>query len=257
MIAVGQASPLTILAPQQTTFASELDTRQAQEQAARAVKDVYDAPDANIARDQVRRAARIIDFLDTVRADPYSSDADKVEWVQTLPGAQVSRDVVSCTIGLETATYRQVISETLYVIDAAMREEIRQSDLPSAKQKIPTRISLVLSASQADLVNQWAQPFIIPNTKLNLAKTETARQAARESVGVVFRTIKEGQAVVRAGEVITPQTMEVLSELGYLAPQSDFGEYLAGFLYAALVVVVGAAYLSRVAPLLLREPRSC
>lgn len=254
-LAVGKASPLTILAPEQTTFASDLGTVSAREQAARRVADVYDPPDANIAREQVRRASRTIDFLDTVRADPYASYADKVEWMQILPGARVSRDVVSRTVALDEASYRQVISETLYVIDSAMREEIRDNTLPFAKQRIPSRISLVLSASQADLVNQWAQPFIIPNTKLNKDKTELAREQARTNVGVVYRTIKQGEAVVRAGEVITPETWEALSELGYLQPQSNLQESIASFLFAALVVAVGATYLVVVAPPLLREPR--
>ena len=254
-LAIGKASPLTILAPRQTTFVSEFQTTRAREQAARAVSDLYDAPDATIAREQVRRAARIIDFLDTVRADPYASDQDKVDWVQTVPGAQVSRDVVSRTLALDPPTYRQVISETLYVIDTAMREEIRTTTLADARLKIPSRISLVLSASQSDLVNQWSLPFIVPNTKLNLEKTERAREQARDAVEPVYRSLKEGEAVVRAGEVISPETLEALRELGYLQTQSDVREYIAAFLFAALIVAVGATYLARVAPPLLREPR--
>ena len=254
-LAVGRPSPLTILAPHPITFISESQTTAARDQAARSVADIYDAPDANIARDQVRRAARIIDFLDTVRADPYASDKEKVDWVQAVPGVQVSRDVISRTLSLETPAYRQVISETLYVIDTAMREEIRENTLIAARQKIPSRISLVLSASQADLVNQWSLPFIIPNTKLNIAKTEQARMQARESVDDMYRSLKEGEAVVRAGEVITVETLEALRELGYLQPQTDVREYIAGFLFAVLLVAIGATYLGRVAPSLLREPR--
>ncbi|HZQ10968.1 MAG TPA: HDIG domain-containing protein [Anaerolineae bacterium] len=254
-LAVGKASPLTILAPDRTTYASDLDTVKAQDQAARAVKDVYDPPDANIARDQVRRANRIVSFLDTVRADSYSPLADKVNWVENLPGLQVPSEVVSRTLALDEPSYRQVMSETLYVIDSAMREEIRDQDLNAAKQKIPSRISLVLSAAQADLVNQWAQPFIVSNTRLNGQKTALAREEARQQVGVVYRTLEKGQAVVRAGEVITPETQEALRELGYLQPQSDLGETIAGFLFAALLVALGATYLARVAPTMIREPR--
>ncbi|MCC7163152.1 MAG: HDIG domain-containing protein [Anaerolineae bacterium] len=253
--AAGRASPVTILAPAQTTFASELDTAQARAQAARAIPDVYDPPDPNIAREQVRRAARIIDFLGTVRSDPYISPQSQVEWVQALPALQVSPDVVSRTLALDASGYRQVISETLYVIDATMREEIRDATLTSAKNRVPSRISLVLSASQSDLVKQWAVPFIVPNTKLNQAETDRARQTASGSVGEVFRTLREGEAVVRAGEVITPRTLEALAELGYLQPGNDSREYIAGFLFAVLVVSLGATYLARIAPPLLRQPR--
>jgi hypothetical protein len=254
-LAVGKASPVTILAPARTTFVSELETQKAQTQAANQVADIYDAPDANIARDQIKRATRLIDFMDTVRADPYASPEDKVAWVEAFPGIQVSSDVVSRTLALDEPSYRQVVSETLYVIDAGMRDVIRERDLAAARQKIPSRISLVLSASQADLVNQWAQPFIVPNTQLNVQKTESAKQQARDAVGAVYRTLEQGQAVVRAGEVITPETFEVLRELGYLQPQNDYQEVIAGFLYAALVMTLGSIYLIRVALPLVREPR--
>lgn len=254
-LGIGKVSPQTILATRQTTFVSAIQTENARIQAARRVPDVYDPPDANIAREQVHRAARLVDFLGTVRADPYASQQEKIAWIQALPGVQVSSDVVSRTLALDTANYGQVISETLYVIDTAMREEIRANTLAVAKQKVPSRISLVLSASQADLVTQWAQPFIVPNTKLNTEKTELARQDASEKVGPVFRTLQEGQAVVRAGEVITAETSEALAELGYLEPQSDASEYIAGFLYAVLMISVAATYLARIAPTFLREPR--
>lgn len=254
-LGLGKASPLTILATDRTTYASDLDTAKAQDQAARAVKDVYDPPDAEVAREQVRRATRLVSFIDTVRADPYSSVREKTDWVQAAPGVQVPRDAISRTVALDEAGYRQVISETLYVIDSAMRDEIRERDLDAAKQKIPSRISLVLSAAQADLVAQWAESFVIPNTKLDSAATDRAREEARQSVGLVYRTLEKGQAIVRAGEVITPETLEALHELGYLEPQSDLGSVIASFLFAALVVALGGTYLARVAPLLAREPR--
>src|SRR5581483_11085957 len=124
-------------APARTTFVSELETQKAQTQAANQVADIYDAPDANIARDQIKRATRLIDFMDTVRADPYASPEDKVAWVEAFPGIQVSSDVVSRTLALDEPSYRQVVSETLYVIDAGMRDVIRERDLAAARRKFP------------------------------------------------------------------------------------------------------------------------
>ncbi len=254
-LALGKASPTTILADAQTTFVSDLATQKARAQAAAQVADVYDAPDAQIAREQVRRAARLVDFLNTVRADAYMTLPEKIEWALAAPGAQVARETVSRTLALDGPSYRQVVSETLYVIDTTMREEIRERDLASARQRVSSRISLALSAEQAELVNQWAQPFIAPNTRFNPAKTLAAQQAARDAIDPVYRTIEQGQAVVRAGEIITPETLEALAELGYLRPLNIWQEVLAAFLYAALLVALGAVYLLRVAPTLTREPR--
>lgn len=254
-LAEGRASPVTILAPERITFASPLETTQAQEQAARRVADIYNPPDANIAREQVRRATRIMEFLDTVRADPYSRLDEKIDWIRSVPGVQIPAETISRTLQLDSASYSQVITETLYVVDQSMREEIRETEVAAARKKIASRVSLVLSADQANLVVGWAEPFVVANTRLDIQKTEQARAQARQKVGAVYRTIEKGQAVVRAGEVITGETTEALQQLGYLQPQNNLQDIVAGFLFALLLVLLGAGYLVRVAPQLALEPR--
>jgi putative nucleotidyltransferase with HDIG domain len=251
----GQASPVNVLAPDRITFVSPLETTRAQEQAATSVTDVYDPPDGEVARGQVRLASRMLDYLDTVRADPYSTRGEKIDWVTAVPTITLSSEVVSRTLALDDTTYNQVISETLYVLDQAMRDEIREGALEGAYTKLPSRVSLVLSPEQADLVTEWAKSFLAPNSYYNAAKTNAARQAARDSVGVVYRTIESGQAVVRAGEVITPETFEALRELGYLQPQDNYQETVAAVIFSAFLIVISALYLARFAPHTFREPR--
>jgi cyclic-di-AMP phosphodiesterase PgpH len=251
----GQASPVNVLAPDRVTFVSPLETGRAQDTAAAAVLDIYDPPDGEIARGQVRLATRVLDFMDTVRADPYSTVAEKIDWVTAVPTVTVGTAVVSRTLALDDTSYRQVISETLYVLDQAMRDEIRQGDLEIADGKLPSRVSLVLSPGQADLVTEWAKSFLVPNSIYDAAKTNTARQQARDSVGVVYRTIEKGQAVVRSGEVITPETYEALRELGYLQPQDNYQETAAAAIFSVFLILVSALYLARFAPNTFHEPR--
>jgi cyclic-di-AMP phosphodiesterase PgpH len=251
----GQASPINVLAPDRITFVSPLETSRAQDKAAATVADIYDPPSGEIARGQVRLATRIFDFMDTVRADPYSTVAEKIDWVEAVPTVTVSSDIVSRTLALDDTAYRQVISETLYVLDQAMRDEIREGDLESAYAKLPSRVSLVLSPAQAELVTEWAKSFLVPNSVSDPAATNAARQQARDGVGVVYRTIEKGQAVVRAGEVITPETYEALRELGYLQPQDNYQETAAALIFSIFLVSVGALYLARFAPNTFREPR--
>lgn len=251
----GQASPVNVLAPDRITFVSSLETKRLQDQAAATVADIYAPADAEIARGQVRLATRILDFLDTVRADPYSTLADRVDWVTAVPTVTVASDVVSNTLALDSTAYHQVISETLYVLDQAMRDEIREGGLESAYGKLPSRVSLVLSPEQANLVTQWAKSFLVPNSFYDAARTNEARQRARDGVGAVYRTVEKGEAVVRAGEIITPETYEALRELGYLRPQDNYQESLAGLIYSVFLVLVGALYLARFAPHTFREPR--
>jgi len=69
----GKPSPKTILASERVTFISELLTEDARAKAEAQVRDVYDPPDASLARNQVRAANRVLNYFDSVRHDPYSS----------------------------------------------------------------------------------------------------------------------------------------------------------------------------------------
>lgn len=251
----GQASPVNVLAPDRITFVSPLETTRAQDKAAASVPDSFNPPDGEIARGQVRSASRILDFLDTVRSDPFSTPAEKVDWITAVPTVTVTSDVVSRTLALDDTTYHQVISETLYVLDQSMRDEIRSGSLENAYSKLPSRVSLVLSPDQADLVTEWAKSFLAPNSFFDAVKTNSARAQARDEVGVVYRTIEKGQAVVRSGEVITPEIYESLRELGYLQPQDNYQQTAAAVIFSFFLIVVGSLYLTRFAPHTIREPR--
>ena len=116
-----------------------------------------------------------------------------------------------------------------------MRDEIRPADLPSQFAKIPSRISFALSSDQADLVTQWSQTFVVPNSFLNEKKTRDQRDQARERVGTVYRTIEQGQVIVREGEVATPLDIEALGAIGILRPNPSYADYVGPALFAVLI----------------------
>ncbi|MGE5141741.1 MAG: HD family phosphohydrolase [Rudaea sp.] len=250
-----QASPVRVVAPDRITFVSELNTRIAQDEAASKVPDIYQTPDGEIARRQVRLASQILSFMDTVRADPYTTLAEKVQWITSVPSVTVSSEAVSRTLGLDATSYRQVNGEILFVVDQAMRDAVRPGELEAAWNKLPLRVSLALSADQADLVVQWSKSFIVPNSFYDAIRTEAARQRARDEVGVSYRTLAKGQEIVRTGEIVSPQIMEDLKQLGYLQPQDNSQQMIGGLLLAIFIVLIGALYLARFSSHVLYQPR--
>jgi len=252
----GQVSSQTILAPERVTFASEIQTNDARAKAEAAVPEFYKPPDADLAREQVRAASRIFDYVDSVRQDPYSSPDRKLEWVQGIPSVTLSTQTLSRTIGLDDGSYHRVVSETLYALDVTMREEIRPSDVSAQYAKLPSRISLALSADQADLVTQWTKALIVPNSFPDVQKTEAERALARERVGVVYRTIEKGQAILRVGEVVTPLSIEALEAAGLMRSRLGLADYVGPGLLAFFLVVLFGVYLIRLRPSVFRYPRT-
>ncbi len=241
----GQVSTKTILAPARTTYISQISTRDARAKAESEVKDVFDPPNAELARQQVRLATRLFDHIDSVRHDPYSSAEQKLEWVRSIPTITLSAQTVSRTLMLEENAYHRIVSETLYVLDVTMRDEIRPADVAAQQARVPSRVSLALDAEQADLVAQWARLFVAPNSFFNAVKTNDLHTLARERVGAVYRTIEKGEAVVREGEVVTPQAIEALETLGILRTQPVAADYVGPALLALVLTLLYVVFLAR------------
>lgn len=253
---VGQVSARAILAPERITFASEIQTGEAQSKAQAAVKDVYDPPNPERARAQVNKASSVMEFVDTVRHDSYSDADKKMRALLAIPDLGLATLTLSRTLALDENAFHRVVSETLYVVDTTMRDEIRATDINSAIAKLPTRVSLALSAEQADLAVQWARPFVVPNSFYNATKTEDLRAAERERVGTVYRTIEKGEAIVREGEVITPMAFEVLNELRLVAPRREIPDHLGDLFATCGLVALLGVYLGRLRPALIAQPRA-
>jgi len=252
----GQASPRTFLAPERITFVSEIQTQEARAKAEAQVKEVYDPPNADLAREQVRWASRVLDYLDTLRHDPYSTIDRKVEWARAVPTLTLSNQTLSRTLALDETTFHRLVTETLYVLDLTMREPIRPGDVASAFAKLPSRISLALPADQADLVTQWTQAMIVPNSFLNRTKTEAERTWAREQISPVYRTIEKGQAIVREGEVVTPLAIEALEATGLMVPQAGWRENVGPALLAVLFATLLSFHILRLRSALITQGRT-
>ncbi len=246
----GQVSPKAILAPERLTYASQIDTSEARARAESAIADVYDPPNPDLAREQLRVATRVFDHIDSVRHDPFTTSDQKLEWVVAIPGLALPSPAISRTLMLDENTYHRVVSETLYVLDVTMRDVIRPVDLNAEYASIPSRVSLALSADQADLVTQWAKVFVVANSFFNQQKTNELRAQARDRVGTVYRTVEKGEAVVREGDVVTPQAIEALEALGILRPRPVAEDYAGPALLALLLIVLLTAYLARLRPAL-------
>ena len=252
----GKASPKTILAPERVTFVSAILTDDARAKAEAQVKEVYDPPDANRAREQMRYANRVFDYYDSVRHDSYSAPERKLEWVQQIPTLTLPSLILSRTLALEEPAYHRVVSETLYVLDLTMRDVIRPGDLSAESAQIPARVSLALPADQAELVIGWAQVFITPNSFFDPIRTNEERARARERVGAVYRTLETGQAIVREGEVVTPLALEALGETGFLRPSLTAADYAGPALFALLLALLLVVYMIRLRPALIAHPRA-
>jgi putative nucleotidyltransferase with HDIG domain len=219
---VGNVSPVTILAPYDLTYESEIRTKQAQDAQAASVQDIYDPPSTSVTRQQEVRVRQILDYISTVRQDPYATTDQKVSWIVDIPDLDLSPDVVNKILDLSEDEWQQVKEETVRVLIRAMQGEIREDQVEGVRRRLPTFISISMTDDQAAAVEAIAGGMVTANTFYNAARTEEARQQARENTEPVKVTTRKGEAIVREGSLVSTLDIEALDAFGLRQQEIDW-----------------------------------
>lgn len=240
-----EVSPRDIRAPRKITYVSQILTEEARDKAEEAVEDIYDPPNARLARQRVIRARQVFSYIDTVRHDSYASAEEKMKWIAAVPDPVLPTSIFSQVLALPEEDWQVVMAETVDVVDQAMRKEIREGQLAEAKRNVSTLISLDLSEAQAEIVDQLAQSFIEPNSFYNAEKTAEAKRQARQSVEPVSVALEEGQIILRKGEIVEPLDLEALEALGLRRPAIKWQSIAGTVVFVLVISIFMGLYLLR------------
>lgn len=241
----GDVSDSDIRAPHEITYVSQILTEEARARAEAAVKDIYDPPDARVARQQVTKVRQILDYVDSVRQDSYARPEQQRQWIEGIPDLSLSAAVIDQILSLPEEDWQAVRAETISVVDQAMREEIRGSQLDQARRRVSTLVGLELSEVEAGIVSDLARDLIKSNSFYNAEKTNEAKRLARESVQPVSRTIAEGEIILREGDIVTPLDVEALSALGLRQAGIEWQGVVGTVIFVLLIAIVLGLYLFR------------
>ncbi|MFQ5812512.1 MAG: HD family phosphohydrolase [Anaerolineae bacterium] len=244
----GDVGDSDIRAPHEITYVSQILTKEAQDRDAAAVRDIYDPPDARVARQQVTKVRQILDYMDSVRQDSYARPEQQRQWIAAIPDLSLSTAVIVQILSLSEENWQAVQAEAISVVDQAMREEIRESQLDQARRRVSTLVNLALSEVQAGIVSELATDLIKPNSFYNAEKTDEARQLARENVQPVSRTIAEGEIILREGDIVTSLDVEALSALGLRQAEIEWQGAAGTVIFVLLITIVLGLYLVRFQP---------
>jgi len=244
----GDVSDSDIHAPREITYVSQILTEEAKDRDAEAVTDIYDPPDARVARQQVTKAHQILDYVDSVRQDSYARPEQQRQWIEAIPDLNLSAAIIDQMLNLSEENWQAVQAETVSVVDEAMREEIRESQLDQASGRVSALVDLDLPEVQAGIVSKLAKDLIKPNSFYNAEKTDEAKQLARESVTPASRTIVEGEIILREGDIVTPLDVEALSALGLRQAEIEWQGVVGAIIFVLLITIVLGLYLVRFQP---------
>jgi cyclic-di-AMP phosphodiesterase PgpH len=254
-LSVGEAAPRAVLAPHTVTYVSRYLTDQQREQVAAQIAAVYSAPDAEIVRQQLAQTRGITDYLTQVRTDSFATLDERKAAIQAIRNLTLSPAAINAILSLDAASWEAVRADVNAVLEQAMRAEIRDTDLADAQRRVPTLVNHTLSPSSVETVVALVQALLVPNSTYDEAATTERRQQARDRVLPVNRTIKQGEAVVREGDLVTELDLEELQALGLQHAKGGTSRTAGTVMFVGLLVGVLVIYIYRLQPDLWERPR--
>lgn len=243
---LGDIAQQNIRSPIAVTYISDVLTQRSRDEAANAVPQVYDPPDANVLRNQTQLARQILDFIKNVRRDPFGTTEQKIADINHITALEIDDSIIRDFLEIDDEKWQAVDDQVVNVLERMMRESIRESDVSTVINQLPTQVSIRFTPEETAIVVAIVQDLIRPNTFPNPTSTEQARRSAAEATDSVPRTFARNEIVVREGKVIDAVDFEALQQLGLLQPE-EFRIHEVGraFLSSVLVIIVTGLYIAR------------
>ena len=239
---VGDVSPYDIHAPYAITYQSQILTARQQEAAASAVPLIYSPANTNIARQQLEQLRNAQAYINTVRADGFASQDQKMSDLAALEGVDLSHETIKGILALSATRWQSVSQETTSILDQLMREPIREEQLMAVSQKVPTLVSLSFSDDQSAIITDLVQAFVVPNSLYNEQLTESARQQARDNITPVSRSFITDETIIQGGKVITVTDYEALQQYGLAQPKNRWQDIVSSLGLTLITAAIFSIY---------------
>lgn len=260
----GQISPRDIRSPVTRVIVDENRTQELKRQAAQRVKNVYQED-----TEALTRASGDIDTffgqVTDLRNPVEVTQTRKVEELTSLLQGVVAERNLKQVNPKQLATYilnagdddlERIRQQSHKILADVMDKPITEDALPSVYQQAFEQARSLQFASEAEQIIAIAVcQAVRPNMIFDAEATQKAVDEAVKKVLPVQRTIKQNQIIVRAGDPVTEEHIEILEQLG-LQRSGNLGMVLGGTgLFVLLTFWLGIEYLRRYHRDILKEDR--
>jgi putative nucleotidyltransferase with HDIG domain len=233
---VGDVASVDIVAPRATEYVSDVLTAEKRQEAADAVEPVYNyTPEkaAAIADQQLRKFELQVRPIDQAFAEGTTEEQRTTFLQAALPG--LSEGARSTLLSLTAEDWQNVRKEASRVLEKNETEELRDSDVvPSPGQLSGDMVGL--EQNQRTLAAEIVAPLIVPNSSLDQAMWQAAKDQAAAKVAPETVRFAQGQAIIRRSDRVTAAQLEAIDEFELRTARLDVVK-LAGWLFLAVLVV--------------------
>lgn len=247
-IVKGEPSPVTLRAPRELMFRSDVLTRQAQDAAANNPALVVTQLDSDLPGRQRGEMERLFERINDVRGNTALAAEQRAAAISALSPSTLSATLAAQIVALPNERWNRITSESVRVYNALWRQEpngLSEDDVALLRTTtFPTNfIDPSLAPVERDMVQGFVSMFLAGNRTINTQATTERRAAARATVEPVVVTVHQNESIVREGDLVTDVVYEKLQQYGLVFGAGGMTALLQQFLLGTLVAWLLSSYL--------------
>lgn len=259
-IVKGAPSPVTVNAPREITYESDVMTRRAREAAANDPANVIANVDTAVTQRQRDLMLRTFDSISTIRRNDALAANARATSITSLSTMTISPTLALEVVQLPDDRWQLVVDESRRLYDEIWQNRpngLSEADLQTLRERdLPyKRVAPSLNDEQRRLVLFFVNAFLKPNRTIDQEATALRQAAARAAVKPVPMKIAKGENIVREGDVVSDETYEKLSRLGLVFGAGGTAALLQKVVLGLLAAWLFTMYLFRYQQKLWRNRR--
>ncbi|MAT44519.1 MAG: hypothetical protein CL609_19465 [Anaerolineaceae bacterium] len=244
-ITEGNVASFDIQAPRNITYISEILTKQNNEQIKSSIQAIYLPTDPTIARHQIDRLRKALNYVSLVRSDSNTNQNEKVDDLSALNDIILDKDTAYLILNLSEETWNSIQQESITVLEQSLQNTIRENQVDEIRRKIPALISYSFSQESSSIIEDLISPFIVPNSLYSEELTQNAITETLEETPPINQSYFSGEIIVRRGEVIDDLAFEALKQLNLVNPKDQNQIYFSAAVFSIVVTVLSGIYFYR------------
>ena len=248
-VADGMPATQDIFADSSLRYESKLLTNKAREEAVSDLANEVWIQDTEVVQRQRSILLHNLAVLDRLRASDSSvidpGTESQFTTFQIITPTQVMSTAIVSLNDSDFRFWRE--SVVLPAFDRLMRERrmSSQEDVEAARASLPTVLMTALSADEKAVAVDFISPLLQVNVRLDEEQTRQRREAASSRVKPIVVTVQKGEAILRQGEIATPDTIEKMQEAGLLNRDISLQSIVGTTLIVGILMLLLHLYIYR------------
>jgi putative nucleotidyltransferase with HDIG domain len=238
----GDVASRTFRAPRDISFQSDVLTEKRREEAAAAVPDSV-VFDPSVQTEELAKLDAVLGEVAGVRNSLALTPQNKSTALGRIANLNLSQRASSLILSFNDEQWTAVSDEARRVLSQVLSESVGEEAVDSARDRVRELVSQELGSDQALVVEELARPLVVANLRVDQARTEEARQAARAAIVPVQVSFTKNQVIVQSGDLVDATELEALREADLLSPGLRWDTGAAASIIALMAGAFLGAYL--------------